>query len=175
MRDGTRNTEHGTRMSGRCTGHGASSRESRVPCSEAGFTLLELLVVMTIIGILASIAIPALRDSPQRAREAALREDLFTLRSTIDSYHGDKGYYPPDLATLVTDGYMRQIPVDPMTKSRETWVVEFEQIDAGDESTSAPSSGTETGGPTEPATPGVIDVHSGSEAKGLDGTVYKEW
>ena len=146
-----------------------------VRSGQAGFTLLELLVVMTIIGILAAVAIPALRDSPQRAREAALREDLFTLRSTIDSYHGDKGYYPPDLATLVTDGYMRQIPVDPMTKSRETWVVELEQIEAGDESTSATSGGAETGGPTEPTAPGIVDVHSGSEAKGLDGTVYKEW
>ena len=143
--------------------------------SEQGFTLLELLVVMTIIGILASIAIPALRDSPQRAREAALREDLFTLRSTIDSYHGDKGYYPPDLATLVTDGYMRQIPVDPMTKSRDTWVVEMEQLEAGDESTSATPGGTGATAPPEPTTPGIIDVHSGSEAKALDGSVYKEW
>ena len=143
--------------------------------SEQGFTLLELLVVMTIIGILASIAIPALRDSPQRAREAALREDLFTLRSTIDSYHGDKGYYPPDLATLVSDGYMRQIPVDPMTKSLDTWVVEMEQLEAGDESTSATPGGTSATAPPEPTTPGIIDVHSGSEAKALDGSVYKEW
>jgi len=143
--------------------------------SEQGFTLLELLVVMTIIGILASIAIPALRDSPQRAREAALREDLFTLRSTIDSYHGDKGYYPPDLATLVSDGYMRQIPVDPMTKSRDTWVVEMEQLEPGDESTSATTGGTGATAPPEPTTPGVIDVHSGSDAKALDGSAYKEW
>ena len=143
--------------------------------SEQGFTLLELLVVMTIIGILASIAIPALRDSPQRAREAALREDLFTLRSTIDSYHGDKGYYPPDLATLVSDGYMRQIPVDPMTKSRDTWVVELEQLEVGDESTSATGGGTSATAPPDPTTPGIIDVHSGSEAKALDGSVYKEW
>jgi general secretion pathway protein G len=146
-----------------------------VRSGQAGFTLLELLVVMTIIGILASIAIPALRDSPQRAREAALREDLFTLRSTIDSYHGDKGYYPPDLATLVSDGYMRSIPVDPMTKSRDTWVVEMEQLEAGDESTSATPGGTEATAPAQPATPGIIDVHSGSEAKALDGSVYKEW
>jgi general secretion pathway protein G len=146
--------------------------------SEQGFTLLELQVVMTIIGILASIAIPALRDSPQRAREAALREDLFTLRSTIDSYHGDKGYYPPDLATLVSDGYMRQIPVDPMTKSRDTWVVEMEQLETGDESTSATGGGiggTGATAPPEPTTPGIIDVHSGSDAKALDGSVYKEW
>jgi general secretion pathway protein G len=143
--------------------------------TEAGFTLLELLVVMTIIGILAAVAIPALRDSPQRAREAALREDLFTLRSTIDQYHGDKGYYPPDLATLVTDGYMRQIPVDPMTKSRDTWVVDYEELEVGDESASSSAGGAGTSAPTEPTTPGVIDVHSGSDAKGLDGTVYKEW
>ena len=140
---------------------------------EAGFTLLELLVVMTIIGILAAVAIPALRDSPQRAREAALREDLFTLRSTIDQYHGDKGYYPPDLQTLVTDGYLRQIPIDPMTKSRDTWVVDYEELELTDE-----ASGSESAAPTapaEPAAPGIIDVHSGSSEKGLDGTVYKEW
>jgi general secretion pathway protein G len=140
---------------------------------EAGFTLLELLVVMTIIGILAAVAIPALRDSPQRAREAALKEDLFTLRSTIDQYHGDKGYYPPDLQTLVTDGYLRQIPVDPMTKSRETWVVDYEQLELTDESSSSESAAPTA--PTEPAAPGIIDVHSGSSEKGLDGTVYKEW
>jgi general secretion pathway protein G len=140
---------------------------------EAGFTLLELLVVMTIIGILAAVAIPALRDSPQRAREAALREDLFTLRSTIDQYHGDKGYYPPDLQTLVTDGYLRQIPVDPMTKSRDTWVVDYEELELTDEASSSESAAPTA--PAEPAAPGIIDVHSGSSEKGLDGTVYKEW
>jgi len=146
---------------------------------QSGFTLLELLVVMTIIGILAAVAIPALRDSPQRAREAALREDLFTLRSTIDQYHGDKGYYPPDLATLVSDGYLRQIPVDPMTKSRDTWAVEVEQLEPTAEGEGAPA--TSTGGTTgtqtteQTQTPGVIDVHSGSTEKALDGTTYKDW
>ena len=72
--------------------------------AQRGFTLLELLVVMTIIGILAAIAVPALKNSPQRAREATLKEDLFAMRSVIDQYHGDKGNYPADLATLVTDG-----------------------------------------------------------------------
>jgi general secretion pathway protein G len=171
-----RKTEDGrrkTRQAGRS--RRASSTVSRLPSPEQGFTLLELLVVMTIIGILASIAIPALRDSPQRAREAALREDLFTLRSTIDQYHGDKGYYPPDLATLVTDGYLRSIPADPMTKSRDTWVLEYEQIEADDESASSDSGGTGTEGSTELAAPGIIDVHSGSDATALDGTAYKEW
>ncbi|HEY3173335.1 MAG TPA: prepilin-type N-terminal cleavage/methylation domain-containing protein [Thermoanaerobaculia bacterium] len=151
---------------------------------ESGFTLLELLVVMTIIGILAAVAIPALRDSPQRAREAALKEDLFTLRSTIDQFHGDKGYYPPDLTTLVSEGYLRQIPVDPMTKSRDTWVVAYEQIEPtaegeGGTTTSggeAPG-GQPPGGPTseQSTAPGIIDVHSGSTGKALDGTVYKDW
>ena len=72
---------------------------------------------MTIIGILAAIAVPALRDSPKRAREATLRADLFTFRSVLDQYKGDKGEYPPDLETLIKDGYIRRIPLDPMTKA----------------------------------------------------------
>ena len=133
---------------------------------QKGFTLLELLVVMTIIGILAAIAVPALRDSPQRAREATLREDLFTFRSVIDQYHGDKGSYPPDLQTLVTAGYIRKIPIDPMTKSAETWVVALEE----------PSTEGESSGPADqPVTPGIVDIHSGATGKALDGTLYKDW
>src|SRR5216683_5824031 len=101
---------------------------------DSGFTILELLVVMTIIGILAAIAVPALRDSPQRAREATLKEDLFTLRSVIDQYHGDKGSYPPDLATLVSAGYIRKVPIDPMTKSADTWVIVMEEAPAAADS-----------------------------------------
>ena len=134
--------------------------------SESGFTLLELLVVMTIIGILAAVAIPALRDSPQRAREAALKENLFTFRSTIDQFHGDKGYYPPDLQTLVTEGYIRSIPVDPMTKSRDTWVVAYEELTMETEGEAPPE---------ESIAPGVVDVHSASAEKALDGTFYKDW
>ena len=138
---------------------------SRLTPHEQGFTLLELLVVMTIIGILAAIAVPALRDSPQRAREAALRGDLFSFRSVLDQYHGDKGFYPADLQTLVTDGYLRKIPFDPMTKSADTWVLAFEEIPA-DASTQSVD---------QPQQPGIIDVHSGSQGKALDGTVYKDW
>jgi general secretion pathway protein G len=127
-----------------------------------GFTLLELLVVMTIIGILAAIAVPALKNSPQRAREATLKEDLFAMRSVIDQYHGDKGNYPADLATLVTDGYLRKVPVDPMTKSADTWVLAYEEA-----STDQPAD--------QPATPGIVDIHSGSTDKALDGTLYKDW
>src|SRR5713101_6804205 len=142
-----------------------SAHGSRLTAHEEGFTLLELLVVMTIIGILAAIAVPALRDSPQRAREATLHEDLFTMRSVIDQFHGDKGFYPPDLATLVTEGYLRKIPIDPMTKSAETWVTVLEQ---------APPA-TDTTEPAAPTNPGIVDIHSGSSEKALDGTLYKDW
>ena len=145
---------------------GASFYVSRLTFNDSGFTLLELLVVMTIIGILAAIAVPALRDSPQRAREATLKEDLFTMRSVIDQYHGDKGSYPPDLATLVSAGYIRKIPIDPMTKSADTWVTVMEEPPAG------PDSGTPVDTST---TPGITDIHSGSTDKALDGTLYKDW
>jgi general secretion pathway protein G len=128
----------------------------------SGFTLLELLVVMTIIGILAAIAVPALRDSPKRAREATLRADLFTFRSVIDQYKGDKGNYPPDLETLVKDGYMRKIPLDPMTKAAD-WVLAMEE------------EATESDDPNIEAVPGIIDVHSASKEIALDGTLYSEW
>jgi general secretion pathway protein G len=156
--------------------------DSRFPISERGFTLLELLVVMTIIGILAAIAVPALKDSPQRAREAALKEDLFAMRSVIDQYHGDKGTYPADLQTLVTEGYLRKIPLDPMTKSAETWVLAFEEAPSDTGSSSAgPAGGLAfgSGGATSDSgnagTPGIIDVHSGAPGKAFDGTLYKDW
>jgi general secretion pathway protein G len=151
----------------RSRGERGRSRSCGLPTAgrrlQRGFTLLELLVVMTIIGILAAIAVPALRDSPQRAREATLREDLFTFRSVIDQYHGDKGVFPPDLQTLVTEGYLHKIPVDPMTKSGETWAATMEEIPPDEQSSSTPP------------TPGVIDIHSGSPDKALDGTLYKDW
>jgi general secretion pathway protein G len=145
---------------------GNSAHGSRLTAHEEGFTLLELLVVMTIIGILAAIAVPALRDSPQRAREATLREDLFTFRTVIDQYHGDKGSYPADLQTLVAAGYIRKIPVDPMTKSADTWVLAFEEPST-EANTSAP--------PDQPTTLGIVDIHSGSPGKALDGTLYADW
>jgi len=128
----------------------------------SGFTLLELLVVMTIIGILAAIAVPALRDSPKRAMEASLRGDLFTFRSVLDQYKGDKGNYPPDLQTLVKDGYIRRIPTDPFTKQAD-WVLTMEE---------EPS---EPDDPNVQPVPGIIDVHSASKAKALDGTTYSDW
>lgn len=133
---------------------------------------------MTIIGILAAIAVPALKNSPQKGRESALREDLFTFRESLDEYHGDKGVYPPDLQTLVSAGYLRKIPIDPMTKSADTWQVEMEPPDDtenGDASGGTFGASGPGGEPSEPPQPGIIDVHSGSKAKALDGTTYDTW
>ena len=130
--------------------------------SESGFTLLELLVVMTIIGILAAIAVPSLRDAPKRAKEATLRADLFTFRSLIDQYKGDKGEFPPTLDVLVKDGYMRRIPIDPITKATD-WVVTMEEDPNPSED------------PSQTPVPGIIDIHSNSKEKALDGTLYSDW
>jgi len=128
-----------------------------------GFTLIELIVVVAIIGILATIAVPAMRTAPQRAREAALKEDLFTLRSCLDQFHADRGRYPTSLDEVVSLGYLRGVPVDPVTNSRETWVVVYEQV-TGEESERQQEAGQ-----------GIIDIHSGSEENALDGTRYADW
>jgi general secretion pathway protein G len=127
-----------------------------------GFTLIELLVVVAIIGILSSIAVVQLRQTPQRAREAALRENLYAMRNVIDQYFTDKGKYPDSLQSLVEDGYIRKIPVDPMTGSETTWVEE--QADTG-----------EADGADPTALVGIADVHSGSDGTALDGSHYGDW
>jgi general secretion pathway protein G len=127
-----------------------------------GFTLIELLVVMAILSILATIAIPQMVKAPIRAREAVLAEDLFTFRQCIDQYYADKGHYPASLEVLKQEQYLRKVPVDPFTKSAETWVPVLEELDTTSDTPS-----------TEP--PGVVDVHSGSEALALDGTPYNTW
>jgi general secretion pathway protein G len=132
-----------------------------------GFTLLELIIVVAIIGILAAIAMPALKDVPKRAAEAVLRSNLTTLRDVIDQHYADKGNYPPSLEALVEAGYLRTIPRDPITRSSDTWVVEYQEIGFDEEpaETDLPEGGA----------PGVIDVHSGSGGLSLDGEAYSEW
>jgi prepilin-type N-terminal cleavage/methylation domain-containing protein len=132
-----------------------------------GFTLLELIIVVAIIGILATIAMPALKDMPRRAAEVVLKMNLHTLRGVIDQYYGDRGYYPESLDALVEDEYLRGIPYDPITKSDETWEVVYEEIDPD-----APPAESEL---PEDGQPGVIDVYSGSPEESLDGTPYEEW
>ena len=126
-----------------------------------GFTLIELLVVMAIIGILASIGIPMLLSTPIKAKEAALRENLFTFRSCLDQYKADKGRYPESLEVLVSEHYIRKVPIDPFTKSPDTWELVFEEPDSADAASEEP--------------PGIIDVKSGAPGTALDGTAYNTW
>ncbi len=126
-----------------------------------GFTLLELLVVMTIIGILAAIAIPNYYNSVKKAKEAALREDLFQMRKLIQQFKLDKGRYPRSLQELVEEKYLRAIPVDPITGSSETWVEVQEELSLEELA--------------EGKIPGVVDVKSGSDKISTEGTPYNQW
>jgi general secretion pathway protein G len=142
-----------------------------VSARERGFTLLELIIVVAMIGILASIAMPALKDMPTRAKESVLKTNLRTLREVIDQFYGDKGRYPATLDELVDTKYLRQVPIDPFTKSSKTWVLVFEEAETEGEQAGPPPTGDE-----EQNGPGIIDVHSGSSALSLDGkTPYAEW
>jgi general secretion pathway protein G len=127
--------------------------------TQSGFTLIELLVVMAIISILATLAVPYFAAAIKHAREAVLREDLQTMRMAIDSYTMDKQKAPQSLDDLVQDGYLKSIPEDPMTHSKDTWVTD---------TSDAMYSLDET-------EPGINDVHSGSEETGSDGQPYSSW
>ena len=126
---------------------------------ENGFTLVELMVVMLIIGVLAAIAIPNFVASIKNAKEAVLKEDLHVMRNAIDSYTMDKQKGPQSMEDLVQAGYMREIPKDPMTHSNETWVTTTDDTLQSIDQTE----------------PGINDVHSGSQEVGTDGQPYTSW
>jgi len=135
-------------------------RLSAARAAARGFTLIELIVVIAIMGILASIALNPMKQAPRRAREAALKENLFTLRTCIDQFYADFQKYPMSLDELVEKGYLRKVPIDPVTGQADWTTVmgEEEQTESG-----------------EMANPGIIDVQSASPDTGLDGTAYSEW
>lgn len=136
-----------------------SNRVSQLKRAVRGFTLIELMVVMAIISVLLAIALPIYQKSIIRAKESVLRNNLFTLRTMIDEYTIDKQKAPDSLQDLVSEGYLRQIPQDPMTGSSDNWKVIMED--------------TPVGGST--SSPGVFDVRSGSDKTALDGTAYADW
>jgi general secretion pathway protein G len=125
----------------------------------SGFTIIELMIVMALIVVLASIGLATHANSQTRAREAVLKEDLFRLRDSIDQYYADKNAYPASLEALVSEKYLRAIPVDPFTQRADTWQTTMSELDPANPS----------------AQPGVYDVKSGSDRTGMDGTQYSSW
>ena len=141
------------------TNHSPLEKDMSNRRTQSGFTLIELMIVMAIIGILITMAIPSFVGALRHAREAALKEDLQTMRTAIDTYTMDKQKGPQSLDDLVQDGYIRAIPEDPMTRSKDTWVT-----DSSDSMVSL-----------DETEPGIIDVHSGSTETGTDGQLYSSW
>lgn len=119
---------------------------------EAGFTILELMIVLTIAGILLTLAEPSFSSTIHKAREASLKQNLFTMRDVIDQYRADTGKYPPALDDLKSAGYLKRIPIDPFTRSTSTWQEILDQTEGG-----------------------VFDIHSGSDLVGSDGVPYNQW
>jgi general secretion pathway protein G len=126
---------------------------------ERGFTLIELMIVISIILILISTAVPIYQQSIIRAREAVLSQNLFTLRSVIDQYTMDKQKAPQSLEDITQAGYLKQIPIDPITNSRDTWQVEQEDVLQS----------------VDQSQPGITNVHSGASGTGSNGVAYAEW
>ena len=119
---------------------------------EKGYTLVELMMIVTIVGILATLATPSYYQSAIKAKETALKHNLFAMRDVIDQFRTDRGKYPSNLAELTAAGYLKGIPVDPFTKSSGTWQEILDQVEGG-----------------------VFDVHSGSDLVAFDGTPYNQW
>jgi len=124
-----------------------------------GYTLVEIVIVLTIISLLVSVAIPVYQHAITRTKESVLKSNLFTIRNVIDEYTFDKQKAPQNLEDLVREGYLRQIPEDPITQSNQTWVIVMEDAMTMVKQTE----------------PGIYDVRSGSDKSGLDGTQYSEW
>lgn len=122
-----------------------------------GFTLVELLLVMVIVAMLASLVAPVVTGGIVRARESTLKEDLYAMRKALDDFYADHGRYPSELDELVEKRYLRRVPLDPVTERRDSWMLVHAENDR-------------TGKP-----PGIIDVRSGSEEKASDGSEYREW
>jgi general secretion pathway protein G len=135
------------------------ARARRQNSDDGGWTLIELMIVISLIMILSSVALAAYRNSVVSAREAVLHADLQQMREAIDQYYADKGKYPDSLETLVSESYLRGIPKDPFTNSKDTW-----QTTPAD---STPGSGT--------ASPGIYEVKSGSDGTAMDGSRYADW
>ncbi len=140
-------------------GDSACQRAGRRLAPPSGYTLIELIIVMAIISILVSIAVPLYQKSLLRTKESLLKNNLFTLRTVIDEYTFDKQKAPQTLEDLVSEGYLRAVPIDPITGSDRSWRVIME-----DSLTSV-----------NQTDPGIFDVRSGSDLKSLEGTPYAEW
>ena len=139
------------------TGSGLAPTKRR--SREVGFTLVELLIVISLISILAAMGLVQYRNSVVAAKESTLKTDLFRMRDAIDQYYADKGKYPSTLDSLVTDGYMRRIPEDPFTKTADSWTTVPAEPDPNNPS----------------AEPGVYDVKSAAQGTALDGSSYTDW
>src|SRR5262249_44293931 len=126
---------------------------------ESGFTLIELIIVISIIAILLGVAVPVFTIHLRHAHEAALKQDLHTLRQAIDQYTEDKNKAPQTLQDLVSAGYLHSIPLDPFTHSADSWVTVQEDVMTAMDQTQ----------------PGITDVHSGADATSADGTAYSSW
>ena len=124
-----------------------------------GWTLIELLVVISLILILASVAMNQYNTSIKTAQEATLKTNLFRMRDAIDQYYADKGQYPSSIQSLVSEGYLRAVHLDPITRSTDTWTTTPAEADPSRPSTEA----------------GIYDVKSGSDGTALDGTRYADW